>query len=75
MAWNDIFITLPLSVWFPEGIHVYNPNNSGLGYNIGFFLLALCVCGASIPLLIFAWILRGLYWGTMILIALIFSAF
>jgi len=73
--WHGIisFITLPFSVWFPGSIHVYNPNNNGLGYNFGFVILALCVCGLSIPLLIFAWILRGLFWGILILIAILIA--
>ncbi len=49
--WHGIisFVTLPLSVWFPSNIHVYNSSNNGFTYNVGFFIPAILECEASIP--------------------------
>jgi hypothetical protein len=61
--WHGIisFVTLPLSVWFPQNIHVYNSNNNGFAYNVGFFIPAICEVEASVPLLIGAWIIHIIF--------------
>ncbi len=68
--WHGVisFITLPLSVWFPQNVHVYNLNNSGFAYNAGFFIPAICEIEATVPLLIFAWIIRILFWIALFII-------
>jgi len=62
-AWHGFisFITLPLSVWFPQHIHVYNVNNNAFLYNIGFFFPLICELEIIIPLLIFAWVIRIIF--------------
>lgn len=73
--WHGIisFITLPLSVWFPASIHVYNSINNGFAYNIGFFVPAILECEVSIPLLLFAWVIRIIFWVVVFAIGLILS--
>jgi len=61
--WDGLItpITLPLNVLFPQSVNVYNSNNNGLLYNVGFVIPAIGVCETSIPLLIIAWILKLSY--------------
>ena len=56
--WHGVssFIKLPASVVAPQNIHVYNLNNNGFVYNLGFFIAAICVFRLMIPFLISAWI-------------------
>lgn len=67
------FITLPLSVWFPASVHVYNSSNNGFAYNIGFFVPAILECEVGIPLLFFAWVIRIIFWVVVVVIGLILS--
>lgn len=75
--WHGLIscITLPLSVWFPQDIHVYNPNNNGLAYNIGFFIPAICVLSITIPFLIIAWIGRIVFWVIIFAVGFFMSLF
>ncbi|MCX5677622.1 MAG: hypothetical protein NTY76_00740 [Candidatus Omnitrophica bacterium] len=74
--WHGIisFIKLPASVLAPQSLHLYNSNNNGLAYNTGFFIPAIAELEMTIPLLIVAWILRGIFWVIMAAIALSFGA-
>jgi len=74
--WHGIisFVKLPASVLAPRSLHLYNSNNNGLAYNAGFFIPAIAELEMTIPLLIVAWILRGLFWVIMTVIALLFGA-
>ena len=75
--WHGIisFITLPLSVWFPQNIHVYNSNNNGFAYNAGFFIPAICEVEASAPLLIGAWIIRIIFWIVVFIVGWVIMMF
>ncbi len=68
--WHGVisFITLPLSVWFPQNVHVYNSNNNGFAYNAGFFIPAICEIEATVPLLIVVWIIRIIFWIAVFII-------
>lgn len=73
--WHGIvsFIKLPASVLAPQSLHLYNSNNNGLAYNIGFFIPAIAELEATIPLLIIAWIGRAIFWIIVLIIALLFG--
>lgn len=75
--WSGIisFATLPLSVWFPQDIHVYNSNNNGFSYNLGFFIPAISEVSGTIVLLGFAWLLRFIFWIVIFIIGSVFVMF
>ena len=59
---------LPCSVLFPDKFSVYNTNNNGFMYNLGFFIIAVSVSEITIPLLIIAWVFRGIFWLVVLMI-------
>lgn len=73
--WHGVisFITLPLSVCFPQSIHVYNLNNNGFAYNAGFFIPAISEISAIVPLLVVAWIIRIVFLVVVFTIAWIMT--
>jgi len=72
--WHGIisFIKLPASVLTPQSLHLYNSNNNGLAYNLGFFIPALAELETTIPLLIVVWLIRGVFWIIVFVIALLY---
>ena len=58
------------SVIAPQNIHVYNNNNNGFMYNMGFFATAFILGEITLPLLAIAWVLRGIFWVIMAILAL-----
>jgi len=65
------FFTLPASVLLPDNFNVYNLNNNGFAYNLGFFLLGFAEFTATFVLLILAWVLRLLFWAVLAILAVI----
>ena len=65
------FIKMPASVLAPQSLHLYNSNNNGLAYNLGFFLVAIPESEMTILLLIVAWIIRGIFWVIILAIGLL----
>ncbi len=75
-VWDGITspITAPLSVFF-DGVNVYNKNNSGLSYNIGFFIFSLLLIKLTIPFYILAWLIKIVGIIILLIIALFISIF
>jgi hypothetical protein len=73
--WDGIksCVMLPLSV-ICTNIKVFNLNNTGFMYSLGFFIPALVLCEITIPLLVLAWIIRIAFLLIILLIAALSSA-
>lgn len=67
-------ITIPLNVFW-ESINVYNSNNNGFNYNLGFFVPAILLTELTIPLFIIAWIIKIAFFLIMIIICWLSSWF
>lgn len=75
--WHGLisFIKLPLSVLLPQPIHMYNLNNNGFMYGLGFFIPAIFEIKITIPLLCCAWIIRIIFWIIVFIISVISAMF
>ncbi len=49
----------------------YNNYNNGFGYNLGFFGIALFLSELTIPLFIFAWIIKIIFFVILFILALV----
>lgn len=69
--WDGIrsCVTLPLSVIWTN-ISVFNLNNTGFMYSLGFFIPAIILCEITIPFFLVAWILKVILFLLMLLVGL-----
>jgi len=71
--WDGLIspIKVFLSIFWND-LCVYNSNNNGFMYNLGFFIIAIPLLEITIPLFIFAWVIKILFFIVILLIGLIF---
>lgn len=70
--WDGLLspIKVPLSIFWDD-ICVYNSNNNGFMYNLGFFIIAIPLFEITIPLFILAWVIKIIFFVILFILALI----
>lgn len=61
-----------LSIFWND-LCVYNSNNNGFMYNLGFFIIAIPLLEITIPLFILSWVIKILFFIILLLIGVLFG--